>query len=134
MKNSYQFVRKSYAMQRMAESIERAIRATTSVEKERAARWAAAWGVLCGIMMSTVNVRRSSVDIHELSKTRRASDHIDHPARVISATASAQLRTAVAGTNLAEPTDYAMSARRQLQGDPSRHESQQRGDGASALN
>ena len=84
-------MRKSYARQRMAESIERVIRATTSVEKERAARWAAAWGVLCGIMTSTVNVRRSDVNIDDLSKARRASDQIYPPARIISAPASAQL-------------------------------------------
>ena len=40
---------KSYAMRRMSMAIERAIAARSAREKERAARWAAAWGRILGI-------------------------------------------------------------------------------------
>jgi hypothetical protein len=61
MKNRYPFLRKSYAMHRMAKAIERAIEGKTSGEKERAARWAAAWGLLCGIKTSGVRLRDSEL-------------------------------------------------------------------------
>ena len=61
MKNRYRFLRKSYAMDRMARAIERAIEATTIKEKDHAARWAAAWGMLCGIKTRPVNVQRSEL-------------------------------------------------------------------------
>lgn len=118
-------MRKSYAMQRMAESIERAIQAGTSAEKERAARWAAAWGLLCGIMTATVNVRRSDVNIHGQSKARRATDHADSTTRTISATASAQLHTAAhcgsaTPDGVTEQFDYAKSAQH-LPAEANRH-------------
>jgi hypothetical protein len=50
--------RKSYAMQRMAEAIERAIQCDTAQEQERARRWAAAWGVVSGIRSSGIRLRR----------------------------------------------------------------------------
>lgn len=81
MKTHYKFVRKSYAMQRMARAIERAIQAHTSIEKERAARWAAAWGLLCGIMTSSVKLRRSDVDMYDKPQQRRSSDQIEIPPR-----------------------------------------------------
>ncbi len=81
MKNHYKFVRKSYAMQRMAAAIERAIQASSSIDKERAARWAAAWGLLCGIMTSSVKLRRSDVDMHDTPPQRRSSDQIEIPQR-----------------------------------------------------
>ena len=61
MRHRYRFVRKSYAMTRMAAAIERAIEATTIKEKDRAARWAAAWGLLCGIKTRPVYLKRSEI-------------------------------------------------------------------------
>ncbi len=81
MKNRNKLVRKSYAMQRMAQAIERAIRANSAIEKERAARWAAVWGVLCGIMTSSVTLRRSDIDMHDKPPRRRSSDQIEIPPR-----------------------------------------------------
>jgi hypothetical protein len=71
MKSRYPFLRKSYAMHRMAKAIERAIEGQTSGEKERAARWAAAWGLLCGIKTSGVRLRDSEVG-HELPSRKSA--------------------------------------------------------------
>ncbi len=64
MKTRHRFLRKSYAMHRMALAIERAIVARTGKEKERAARWAAAWGLLCGINTRRVRLRPSEVKPH----------------------------------------------------------------------
>ena len=61
MRTRHVFLRKSYAMHRMALAIERAIQGATSKEKERAARWAAAWGLLCGIKTPAVRLRRNDV-------------------------------------------------------------------------
>lgn len=57
MKNRDRIITKSYAMGRMGKAIERAIEATTILEKERAARWAAAWGVLCDIKTKRVRLK-----------------------------------------------------------------------------
>lgn len=46
-------------MMRMAGAIGRAIDADTTVEKDRAARWAAAWGLIGGIRSPGVRLRRS---------------------------------------------------------------------------
>lgn len=51
--------RKAYAMMRMAEAIGRAIDATGTADKDKAARWAAAWGLAGGIMTPGVRLRRS---------------------------------------------------------------------------
>ncbi len=51
--------RKSYGMLRMIIAIGRAIDATTDAEKDQAARWVAAWGVLSGIHTPGVRLRRS---------------------------------------------------------------------------
>lgn len=51
--------RKAYAMMRMAQAIGRAIDAPSTAEKDRAARWAAAWGLIGGIMTPGVRLRRS---------------------------------------------------------------------------
>lgn len=51
--------RKAYAMLRMAEAIDRAIDARTAAEKDRAARWAAAWGLIGGILTPGIRLRRS---------------------------------------------------------------------------
>lgn len=76
MKSRYRFLRKSYAMHRMALAIKRAIEARTGKQKERAARWAAAWGLLCGIRTTRVRLRSSEVKPHPEAPTRRASDQI----------------------------------------------------------
>lgn len=51
--------RRAYAMMRMAEAIGRAIDAGTAQEKDRAARWASAWGLIGGIRSPGVRLRRS---------------------------------------------------------------------------
>lgn len=48
----------------MALAIERAIEARSGKEKERAARWAAAWGLLCGIKTNRVHLRASEIKPH----------------------------------------------------------------------
>jgi hypothetical protein len=48
-------------MSRMARAIERAIEAKTIKEKDRAARWVAAWGMLCGIHTNSIKLKRSEV-------------------------------------------------------------------------
>lgn len=45
----------------MGKAIERAIEATTMLEKERAARWAAAWGVPCDITTRRVRLKQAPV-------------------------------------------------------------------------
>ena len=52
---------KSYAMLRMVEAIGRAIRSTSSADKDKAARWAAAWGVMSGIRSPGVRLRRDAL-------------------------------------------------------------------------
>lgn len=51
--------RKTYAMLRMAEAIGRAIASDLPADKDRAARWAAAWGVISGIRSPGVRLRRN---------------------------------------------------------------------------
>ena len=50
--------KKIYAMQRMGSALERAIAATSIAEKDRGARWAAAWGMLDGIPNTAVRLAR----------------------------------------------------------------------------
>ena len=57
MKKQDKYTKKSYAMGRMTLAIERAIERPTSKEKTRAAQWAAAWGLLCGIRTEGVNLK-----------------------------------------------------------------------------
>jgi hypothetical protein len=60
-------------MRRMTLAIERAIKRPTRKEKERAARWAAAWGLLCGIR--TEGVKLKAGDIQNLdSRLEQTSD------------------------------------------------------------
>lgn len=59
MKHRTQDERKAYGKQRMLAAIERAIDAGTDAEKERAARWATAWGALSGIRAPGLRLRRS---------------------------------------------------------------------------
>jgi len=56
--------RKTYAMLRMVAAIGRAIQSPTSAEKDRAARWAAAWGVISGIRTRGIRLRRSVLSDH----------------------------------------------------------------------
>jgi hypothetical protein len=51
--------RKAYAMQRMADAIGRAIASDLTVDKDRAARWAAAWGAIGGIRSPGLRLRRN---------------------------------------------------------------------------
>ncbi|HEX9173757.1 MAG TPA: hypothetical protein VF861_13960, partial [Telluria sp.] len=61
MASQHRLLIKSYAMARMGMAIERAITARTSKEKTRAARWAAAWGLLCGINTKQLVLRNDAV-------------------------------------------------------------------------
>lgn len=58
MKQRVRKERKLYAMLRMAQAIGRAIDSPSAVEKDKAARWAAAWGVIGGIRSKGVRLRR----------------------------------------------------------------------------
>jgi hypothetical protein len=51
--------KKAYAMLRMQEAIGRAIDSDTTAEKDRAARWAAAWGAMGGIRSPGLRLRRN---------------------------------------------------------------------------
>jgi hypothetical protein len=51
--------KKAYAMLRMQEAIGRAIDSDTTAEKNRAARWAAAWGAIGGIRSPGLRLRRN---------------------------------------------------------------------------
>jgi hypothetical protein len=64
--------RKAYGTQRMLAAIERAIEADTDAEKERAARWATAWGALSGIRTPGLRLRRSAL-IDPVKPERRAA-------------------------------------------------------------
>lgn len=77
MSGNSRILKKSYAMQRMARAIERAVGAATGKEKERAARWVGAWGMLCGIKSSTVRLRQSEVGRGSDAHIRQPSDQID---------------------------------------------------------
>lgn len=59
MKQLIKHERKTYAMLRMAVAIGRAMGASAPADKDRAARWAAAWGVAGGIRSPGVRLRRS---------------------------------------------------------------------------
>lgn len=50
--------RKSYGMRRMGKAIGGAIQAASSGEQALGIRWAAAWGLLCGIQSPGVRLRR----------------------------------------------------------------------------
>lgn len=58
MKQRINKERKSYAMLRMVEAIGRAIKSSAPADKDRAARWAAAWGVISGIRSPGIRLRR----------------------------------------------------------------------------
>ncbi|MEJ7807028.1 MAG: hypothetical protein WKG03_14035 [Telluria sp.] len=77
MKKRYRFVRKSYAMRRMAFAIQRAMDARSSAQCDTAIRWVAAWGLLCGIKTAGVRLRDSEVDL----AAHLPSDQIAVPSR-----------------------------------------------------
>lgn len=52
---------KSYAMYRMALALGRAINAHSATEKDRASRWAGAWGMLAGIFGKRIRLKHSDV-------------------------------------------------------------------------
>lgn len=72
MKTFNPFSKKSYAMQRMGAAIQRAIAVPTVQQKLRAAKWAAAWGLLCGINVTDAQLRPG----HSLGG-RQESGHSD---------------------------------------------------------
>lgn len=59
MKHHIRKERKTYAMLRMVEAIGRAIDSELPADKDKAARWAAAWGVISGIRTPGIRLRRS---------------------------------------------------------------------------
>lgn len=69
MKPQVKKERKTYAMLRMTEAIGRAISSTHPADKDKAARWAAAWGVISGIRTPGIRLRRS-VLVDRRSKPR----------------------------------------------------------------
>lgn len=84
MNTSSRIQKKSYAMQRMARAIERAVHAGSGREKERAARWVGAWGMLCGIRSATVRLRQSDVAEGGDGRLRQPSSQIEIPGEVVS--------------------------------------------------
>jgi hypothetical protein len=91
MPSQTRLLRKSYAMSRMGKAIERAIAAKTSKEKTRAAQWAAAWGLLCGITASSTPLRN---DVVASEEERETSDQIEIPPMDISVESVAPLEAA----------------------------------------
>lgn len=57
MKSVRQYPRKLYALFRMRNAIDRAMKATTSEEQLFASRWAGAWGLLGGIRIRGTRLR-----------------------------------------------------------------------------
>lgn len=88
MPSQTRLLRKSYAMSRMGKAIERAIAAPNSKEKTRAAKWAAAWGLLCGIKTNGTYLRSDAATTDERNDS---SEQIEIPpmesaVRAVSAT------------------------------------------------
>ena len=72
MKQRVRKERKTYAMLRMVAAISRAIDSGSAVEKNRAARWASAWGAASGIRSPGVRLRlRRNVLIDERRRQPR---------------------------------------------------------------
>ncbi len=71
MNNPVRKEKKTYAMLRMVEAIGRAIHSPSDAEKQRAARWAAAWGLVSGIRTRGIRLRRNS--LFDVSGDRRRS-------------------------------------------------------------
>ena len=71
MKQRVRKEKKNYAMMRMTEAIGRAIKSTSSADKDKAARWAAAWGVMSGIRSPGVRLRRDVLSDEGRRQPRR---------------------------------------------------------------
>ena len=71
MKQRIKYERKSYAMLRMAAAIGRAITSSAPADKARAARWAAAWGVISGIRTPGIRLRRDVLSDERRRQPRR---------------------------------------------------------------
>ncbi len=65
--------RKAYAMLRMVQALARAIDADSSLEKDQAARWVAAWGVISGIRSPGIRLRRSTLFDHPPHRRKPSS-------------------------------------------------------------
>ncbi len=65
--------KKSYAMQRMIAALGRAIDADSTIEKDRASRWSAAWGMLAGIRAKGVRLRRPHLPGEHMRERRKAA-------------------------------------------------------------
>ena len=63
--------KKTYAMGRMITALERAIRAPTVAESDRASRWATAWGMIAGIRGKGVRLRRYNLPGQDRRQTSR---------------------------------------------------------------
>jgi hypothetical protein len=59
MNQRFRRKKKAYAMGRMATAIGRAMDADSGPDKDRAARWAAAWGAVGGIFVPGVRLRQN---------------------------------------------------------------------------
>lgn len=57
MENRTLSQRKLYAMMRMGKALDRAVGEQSTPAKERAAKWAAAWGLLVGIQTREVQLK-----------------------------------------------------------------------------
>ena len=88
-------------MKRMANAIERAIHGPSSADKERGARWAAAWGLLCGIN-TNARLRSSEVQAPPHANNRRSSDQ-EASTAAASPAPSAPIVLAPAGAILSSP-------------------------------
>ncbi len=62
---------KPYAMRRMALALARAVVAGTPAAKDRAARWAAAWGLVAGIFGKGVRLKYGDVPSPRPGERRR---------------------------------------------------------------
>ena len=62
-------MKKSYALKRMVISLERAIAASSDAAKDKASRWAAAWGYFAGI--TSPGIRLKQTDVLERRKKPR---------------------------------------------------------------
>lgn len=79
MKNSILSKRKIYAMRRMGLAIDRAVEERTPAAKERAAKWAAAWGLLVGLHSRKVRLKPAhdvvSVELSEISSALNSTEN-----------------------------------------------------------
>lgn len=81
MNSNVRLKKKSYALRRMGVAIERAMHAGNERDKARAAKWAAAWGMLCGIKSAGMKLRRSDAVGAGTRVARGPADDIVIPAQ-----------------------------------------------------